>query len=32
MVEANQKQAILTVGSIAFDSVETPAGKIEKAL
>jgi len=32
MVEANHKQAILTVGSVAFDSVETPAGKVEKAL
>ena len=32
MVEGNAKQSILTVGSIAFDSVETPAGKVEKAL
>ena len=28
----NQKPTVLTVGSVAFDSVETPMGSVEKAL
>jgi sugar/nucleoside kinase (ribokinase family) len=32
MADTKQKPAILTVGSVAFDSVETPTGSVEKAL
>jgi sugar/nucleoside kinase (ribokinase family) len=32
MIAAEQREKLLIVGSVAFDSVETPAGKVEMAL